>query len=174
MKMIVFQSRKTRLSAAARNALGVNVGSSIRIKGKGGDMIVEREVRRFRSEASKLATAVHNATGQWPIGLTSTDIVNLGLRPGDSIDVTDTRVAVVTTVAVGRKPASSPKVVGSASASEKPSTGKPESLASRLSKLRAGQRIVVTESAAKSSIYSAAKSAGVKVKKTGACEFERV
>lgn len=149
---------------AGREALNVEAGDSVRITHK--NSTITQAIRRAPLSASRVLRAVHTATGALGIAVDSSTLSQLGCRPGDQVEVVNLRAVEEA------RPAAPRNVSSSSAAGTMELNGR--SLKEALNGLRVGQALKVSESAAKSGAYSAAKALGIKIKKTSATTVERV
>ena len=167
MKFYVIPAKRGNwTNKAGREALSIESGQSVKLTVK--DESTEITVKRAPGPASKVMRAVTAMTGHHGIALNPDAMRRLNLKPGDMVQVMNTSIATVQRTT--SRPASTKAVelVGGGAGTKK------VPLKSQIANLRVGQDLEVSESAAKSSVYSAAKDAGVKIKKVGPTTIRRV
>ena len=151
MKIYIIKSKKRNwTNEAGREALGINVGQ--RVKLTSGDRQVEVCVNRAPAAAGRVMRAVTAMTGLYGVAVDQYSLQALGVKPGDTVQATSANV-----VSVQRAAAVAPRST---------SSGKPATLKDRLSGLKVGETIELSEAAVKSGAYSKAKELGIQLKKT--------
>jgi formylmethanofuran dehydrogenase subunit D len=162
MKFYVIPARKGNwTNKAAREALSIESGQSVKVTR--GNASTEIVVKRAPGSASKVMRAVTAFTGLHGIALNPDAMRRLELKAGDSVQVVNNSIATV------QRATSRP-----GSRTVPLAEGKKLSLKDRIAALAVGDKMQVSESAIKSSVYSAARDAGAKVKKVGVTTVERV
>jgi hypothetical protein len=168
MKFYVIPAKRGNwTNKAGREALSIESGQSVKLTH--GNDSTEITVKRAPGPASKVMRATTALTGLQGIALNPDAMRRMNLKPGDTVQVMNTSIATVQRTTA--RPASrSVELVGSS----KTEGGKKVPLKVQIAGLKVGQDLEVSESAAKSSVYSAAKDAGMKIKKVGPTTIRRV
>jgi len=164
MKVFIIQSKKRIwTNKACREAL--NADSYARVKITHGNVTVERELKRAPAAAARVLRAVQAFTGLFGIAVDRSTMTDLGAKAGDTVQLVNANIAAVQRVS--NKPAT-PRAERATSHAVKGT-----SLRTKLSTLKIGEDVEVSESAAKSGAYSVAKEVGIKIKKIGPTVIRR-
>lgn len=168
MKLYVIPSKKKNwTNQATREALNVEVGQQVRISN--GDKSVEVEIRRAPSAASKVMRGVTAASGAYGIGIEPYYLNKLGIKEGSIVEVENSQVSMVQRTSTSQSAAPAAGLVTNG-----PGNLHKLSLRERIETMKIGGTLEISESAIRSSVYSAAKEAGMSVKKVGPTTIQRV
>jgi bifunctional DNA-binding transcriptional regulator/antitoxin component of YhaV-PrlF toxin-antitoxin module len=166
MKFYIVPSKKYAwTNKAGREALNVDVGMNVKITAKNNS--VEVSLRRAPASAARVMRAVHNMTGMFGIAVDRYVLSQLDIKPGDKVQVNNANIATVQRVS--NKPVT--KTSGSVFSS---GGGRGETLREKLGRLKVGEDLTVSESAAKSGAYSIAKDIGIKITRSGKTLIRRI
>ena len=165
--------KKTWTNQAGREALGIQNGETVTVTL--GSRSVSVSVSKAPSAAARVMRAVTGLTGMHGIALTEHSRRELGIKPGDKVQVASHETASAVASAVPRTASSrTPIAVGGAGTSKPKTSGKAPTLRERMSQLPVGGILEVSEAAVKSSAYSVAKDLNIKIKKISDTSIKRV